>query len=321
MNTRAMQKTNQEADSDEDEDELQIEYETEEDEKEIERQAKREIAREDANDDDDDDDSGDEDDEREQYSKRVQKRIDKLKYEYHEEKRKAEEANRMREEAINYTQHMQSELQRLRQQVEQGEGILYQQAEGRLDAQISNAKAKLRAAHETADPDAIVEAQTELSNLVAEKARIETYKPRKRSPEQNQQQQYYQQPQQPQQPQPQQRTQPSERALKWKEKNDWFGNDQKMTAVAYAVHADVIQKGVQPDSEEYYRQIDQEMRKVFPQHFGNSEGKADNVVAAPTRQQGKKPRTVRLTQTQLNFCKRLGISPEQYAKEMLKQEK
>lgn len=271
----------------------------------------------------DEEDRGDgqgEDEEAEEYSERVQKRIKKLKYEYHEERRAKEEAERMRQEALRFAEQTKAEIERLRKQMSEGETHLYKEAEGRLEAQMKAAQRELKEAYDTGDSDKIVEAQTLLSNLAAEKGRFEALKsrrPQQSEQPQQQPQQQYQQPAKPKGPTPQ--------AQRWAERNPWFNRDAKMTAYAFGVHEDLIRnQGVQPDTEDYYRQIDAEMRKMFPSKFeatADDDDKPATVVAAPSRKAPKKPRTVRLTKTQVALAKRLGITPEAYAAQLMKEQK
>lgn len=261
----------------------------------------------------------DDDDEAEKYSEKVQKRIKKLKYEYHEERRAKEEADRMRQEAVRFAEQTRAELERLRKQMQEGETHLYREAEGRLEAQINAAKRDLKEAYDTGDSDKIVEAQALLSNLSAEKSRFDGLKSRRPAQESSREQN----------PQPQtqrQAPQPTPQAQQWAQRNPWFNRDPKMTAYAFGVHEDLIRnKGVQPDTAEYYRQIDAEMRKTFPSQFETNDVDDDetpaSVVAAPSRKAPRKPRTVRLTKTQVALAKRLGITPEAYAAQLMKEQK
>ena len=125
-------------------------------------------------------------------------------------------------------------------------------------------------------------------------------------------------PQQPQKPQV------SQRALDWANENTWFNKDSKMTSYAFGIHEELVKKGVVGDSEEYYKEIDREMRKVFPDKFDDviedeetQQSQTGNVVA-PTKRSAKKPRTVRLTSTQVNLARRLGLTKEQYAAQLMK---
>ena len=255
------------------------------------------------------------DDEIQSYSEGVQKRIKQLKFEYHEERRAKEEAARLQEEALKYAQQIQQENERLRKTLEEGEGVLVNQAKGRVAAELDKAKAAYKAAYETGDPDALIEAQEKLTMLQNEKIRYENYKPQPRQQQAPQPQ--YQQPT----PQP---NRPSERALQWAQRNDWFEKDSEMTGYAYGLHEKLVKSGVAPDTEEYYNQIDKHVRRVFPDRFDDvsfeetaPQRQTGNVVA-PAARSGKKPRKVQLTSTQVSLAKRLGLSNEQYAAQLMK---
>jgi len=255
------------------------------------------------------------DDEIQSYSEGVQKRIKQLKFEYHEERRAKEEAARLQEEALKYAQQVQQENQRLLKTLEDGEGVLVNQAKGRVAAELDKAKAAYKAAYETGDPDALIEAQEKLTMLQNEKMRYENYKPQPRQQQVPQPQ--YQQPT----PKP---NRPSERALQWAQRNDWFEKDSEMTGYAYGLHEKLVKSGVAPDTEEYYNQIDNAVRRVFPDRFDDvsfeetaPQRQTGNVVA-PAARSGKKPRKVQLTSTQVSLAKRLGLSNEQYAAQLMK---
>ena len=162
------------------------------------------------------------------YSKDVQKRINKLKFEYHEEKRRKEEASKLQEEAITYAKKVAEENEKLRKALEDGEGVLLDQARGRVDAELDKAKNAYKAAYETGDPDALIAAQESLTKLQNEKYRVDTYKPQKR------------QATTPAAPPAQEQTpeikKPDQKALDWNAKNEWFGNDSEMTGYAFGVH-------------------------------------------------------------------------------------
>ena len=255
------------------------------------------------------------DDEIQSYSEGVQKRIKQLKFEYHEERRAKEEAARLQEEALKYAQQIQQGNERLLKTLEEGEGVLVNQAKGRVAAELDKAKAAYKAAYETGDPDALIEAQEKLTMLQNEKIRYENYKPQPRQQQAPQPQ--YQQPT----PQP---NRPSDRALQWAQRNDWFEKDSEMTGYAYGLHEKLVKSGVAPDTEEYYNQIDNAVRRVFPDRFDDvsfeetaPQRQTGNVVA-PAARSGKKPRKVQLTSTQVSLAKRLGLSNEQYAAQLMK---
>ena len=258
------------------------------------------------------------DDEVDKYSEGVQKRIKQLKFEFHEERRRKEEAARLQEEALRYAEQIKQENEKLRKTLEEGESVLVNQAKGRVAAELDKAKAAYKVAYESGDPDALIEAQEKLSALQAEKYRYDNYRPQPR----RQEQQATPQPQY-QQPTPQ-APRPDERALEWAKRNDWFEKDPEMTGYAYGLHEKLVRSGVDPRSEEYYNQIDRAVRRVFPDKFDDGsieesapQRQAGNVVA-PAARSGKKPRKVQLTSTQVALAKRLGLSNEQYAAQLMK---
>ena len=190
--------------------------------------------------------------------------------------------------------------------------MLIDQAKGRVDAQLEQAKSDYKEAYESGDPDKLVEAQEKLSQLHNEKFRVAEYQPKK------------EELQETQAPQPQ-KQQPSlsDRGIEWQKKNDWFDKDMRMTGFALGLHEELKRKGVVPDSEQYYKEIDEEMRRAFPDKFETEQEAPqlqNGTVVAPVERSGKKSRTVRLTRTQVALAKRLGLSNEQYAAQLMKEQ-
>lgn len=300
-----------EFDGDEDEDETSIEIvdDTPEEDKKYKGKSRQEVLG--------DDDDEDDDDEARQYSERVQKRIKRLKYDYHEERRAKEEMARERDEAFRFAKRQKEELDKLRKSFKEGTGKYYKSTEERIAAQTLVASRDLREALDSGDSEKAVEAQSKIAALAAEKARFEAQQESSREQE-------VEVPEEPrQQPQRQERPRPSRNAEDWAERNPWFNRDDRMTAYAFGVHKHLIEReGVKPDTTEYYSAIDKEMRKVFPSYFEDDKTDDDDtpatVVAAPSKTPRKKPRTIRLTQSQANIAKRLGVSPEEYAAELMK---
>ena len=260
-----------------------------------------------------------EDDEIASYSESVQKRIKKLKYEFHEERRAKEEAARLRDEAISFAQKEREEKMRLQRMLEEGEGVLVNQAKQRLQVQLEKAKADFKTAYETGDADAMAEAQSRMSDLTNEEFRLNSYKPPVRT----------QQPQQPvptAQPKPSVPA-PSSKAQEWAQKNPWFmrNGDEDITALAMGTHEKLVRSGVAPDTDQYYTQIDAAVRRAFPDRFADASEEvkpqrrqAGNVVAPAGRTAAQTPRKVVLTSTQVALAKRLGLTPQQYAAQLLK---
>jgi len=248
------------------------------------------------------------DEELENYSDKVQGRIKKLRFEYHEERRAKEEAERLREEAIIAAKKLHEENQRLKSLSSKSEEALVNQAKTRVAAQLEQAKGMYRQAYETGDTDAILSAQEKLTELQAQKIQYDRYKPKK-APEK----QEFIVPQAPQQ-----QFKPDAEAMDWADKNTWFGKNKKMTSFAMGVHDELVSEGIDPRSPDYYKRIDQEMRETFPHEFDEPVQNRGSVVA-PASRSAKTSRKVRLTNTQIALAKRLGISNEMYAAQLMKE--
>ena len=268
-----------------------------------------------------------EDDGLEDVSERVKKRISQLTYRAKEEERQRQEAARLREEAVNYAKKIHEENQRLRAQVEAGQGSLVEQAKARVTAELNSAKKEYREAYDNGDADGLLAAQERLARAQNEMYRLESYRPPQRPQAEEQPQQA--QPQQPQQ-EPQQELDPRQKA--WLQENPWFWNDVEMTGYVYGLHEKLVRNGVDPKSETYYTQINQALRKRFPENFEGGDDDTETVdVSPPPKKQpatvvasaqrgAQNPRNkVRLTQTQVALAKRLGLTKEQYAAQLLKE--
>ena len=280
-----------------------------------------------------DDDGAASDEELAQLGQRAQKRIKKLKWEYHEERRAKEASDRLANEAVNYTQNLQTENQRLLRLVQDSQTALTQQSKDKADASLVIAQENFKRAHESGDSDQIAAAQQHLTNAQLSQAYapavsqkiIDNWKQQVLAENQQiaaQQQQHIPQP-----------VQPDAKAMEWQERNPWFGADKEMTSFAYGVHEKLVgDEGIDPESEEYYELIDSRMKEVFPTQFGSSNQRTNNtmvvdaapprkksVVASASRNSVAKPRSVRLTETQVRLAKRLGLSPQQYAAQLMKE--
>jgi len=266
-------------------------------------------------------------------SKSVHKRIKKLKYDFHEERRAKESSSRLRDEAINYAQNVHKENQKLRELVNRGEQVLVDEVKARTEKELETAKLLLKRAHEEGDPGSIVDAQEILSRASYDSQKAQEYIPSAEEIPQPQQ------PQRAQRAQPvRQQAPPDQRAAGWAKENPWFRTDKEMTAVALAVHEDLVSKGVDPKSDSYYDSIDTRVRERFPEKFGSDGQEIDvssddsdlrsdgnrrtpsTIVAPARRTTGANSRKVQLTKTQVSLAKRLGISPEGYARQLLKLE-
>ena len=254
-----------------------------------------------------------EDNEISNLSKNAQDRIKKLKYEYHEERRAKEQAEKLQEESVNFSNNLLKENQDLKKKLEEGETVLIDQAKSKVDSQLEVAKAKYKAAYEEGDPDKIIEAQQEITNITNEKFRVDNYKPQHKPVKETE----YKQEQKP-------KPQVSQRAKDWGEKNKWFNDDDEMTGYALGLHQKLLKQGVPSDSDMYYDAIDKEIRKRFPDKFDEqiieeAPVQQTGSVVAPALRSAKKPRRVQLTSTQVSLARRLGLTPEQYAAQLLKE--
>jgi hypothetical protein len=268
------------------------------------------------------------DEELSDYSEKVRKRINKLKYEQHEAQRQREAAEQMREEAIRFAQQLAQKNQHYESLLQRGEGALVAQIKARANIALEQAKNLYKDAYEAGDAQKIIDAQEKLLNAQTEFREAERHERAIQSrPKPQPAQPVYQPPVQQFKP-----PQPSNKALEWTKKNPWFGpqGNREMTALAYGVHETLIrEQGVQPDTDEYYEKIDAAMRQRFPDHFEReSDGiqvsvapqrTPTTVVAAANRNNGARPRKIQLTATQVSVAKRLGLTPEQYAKQLIKE--
>lgn len=274
----------------------------------------------------------DDGDELENYSDRVQKRIKKMTWEKNEERRQREAAEQMREEAVRFAQQLQQRNQQYEQVIHHGEAYVIQQVKDRAKAMVERAQDKYRKAYEEGDTDAIIAAQEELLNAKAEAFSVGHQEQNYQQRAQQWQQMQRARQMQPQRPQQQpQVPRPTPRATEWAQENPWFGDEQHkdMTALAYGIHEKLVREdGLQPDSDKYYQEIDRRMQQRFPEYFSGEQGqvtptstrrKSDTVVAPAARNNGAKPRQVKLTSTQLALAKKLGLTPEQYARELTKE--
>ena len=252
------------------------------------------------------------DDEVAEYSDKVQKRIKELSHARHDERRAKEAALREREEATRIAQQLLEENKKLRETYNQGAQTYGEMASQKAEMELQIARQKLKEAQESYDTDQIIAAQEELA---VARYRLEQAKSFKPSALQIPETDVYSQP-----TQQQSESTYDPKAVKWQAQNQWFGKDDEMTSLALAVHKKLVENGVDPRTDTYYERIDARMREVFPDFFGETRREPKrpaNVVAAPTRTAGKKV-AVKLTKTQEALAKRLGLTNEQYAREVLK---
>jgi hypothetical protein len=255
------------------------------------------------------------------YSERVKERMAQLKKVWHDERREKESAAREREEAIRYAQAIQDENRRLKTTLTSGERTYIQVAHQAATNEMAIAKRDYREAYDTGDTDKIIEAQQRMNEAQFRLTQVQNYQPQYNSALQDQENAVYIQPDRPQVPKP------DRRALAWQDKNSWFGQDEEMTSLALGLHEKLVRAGTDPTSEEYYKTIDNTMRKRFPEYFGDdsldeetpAQRKKPSTVVAPASR-STAPKKVHLSTSALALAKKLGLTPEQYARETLKLE-
>lgn len=258
------------------------------------------------------------DDEIESYSEKVKGRIKELTHARHDERRAKEALLREKQENERITQRLLEENRALKQHVATGTEQFSKMAQTAAENELNQARAALKAAQEAFDTDAIVAAQEALTDA---KMRISAAKNISRPPVQDRQevvqQQQFTQPQE----------EPDEKSLRWQARNQWFSAPgfEEVTAYALGLSQKLINSGVDPRSDSYYESIDSRLRSTFPKMFRESRPQSEDsprkpstVVAPATRSTGAK--RVQLTVTQMNLAKKYGLTPQQYAAEVLKLE-
>jgi hypothetical protein len=250
-------------------------------------------------------------DELDNYSEKVKKRIDKLTA-------RLRETQRREEAALEYAKNVQAQLQTAHQNVARSDVGRLSEAKSRVDTQTVALKQIIRRAREEGDLETEMEAQERLSALVLEQKQIQAAEAQWA----NYAQQPVQQPVQ-QQVQPAQKPRPTldPKAEQWAEENTWYGQDMVMTMAAQGIHMELIQKeGIDPQSDEYYDELNRRIRQTFPQKFQSSQSprspRPAQAVAPANRSSGvnNARRTVRLTPSQVAIAKKLGVPLEEYAK-------
>ena len=250
-------------------------------------------------------------DELQEYSKNVQQRISKLTKKYRDE-----EAQRVA--AVEFAEAVKKQNDELKQRLDTLGQSYTSEFGTRIDSQIEAAKQAYQKAYDDGDSESMFEAQKNLSRLALDQAQLERA-------QQVQERQAVEQPAEPPTPQQvpvqQPPARPDPKAEVWAEKNEWFGTDQTMTYAAFGLHRQLIEdEGFDPQSDEYYNELDNRMRKEFPHKFaapaksdtGPRVASAESTASRAPKSKGR--RTVKLTPSQIAIAKRLNVPLEEYAK-------
>lgn len=247
-------------------------------------------------------------DELSEYSDKVRKRIQHFSRGYHDERRKAEAAQRERDEAAKALQRLIEENQKLKDTNEKSQAALIEQAKARSQAELDQAKRAFKQAYDSGDSEQLANANENLTSAKLRAERIANLKPLQQEKI----------PVQPQVTAPEPVMDP--KLSSWQRENLWFGKDDEMTGWALGLHQKLVREGIDPQSDDYYDRINRRMRQLFPDQFESEDDtpaekpRRSNVVAPATRSVA--PKKVVLTESQVKLAKRLGLTPEQYARQV-----
>ena len=250
------------------------------------------------------------DEELEDYSKGVQSRIAKLT-------RKMREAERREQAAVEYAKAVEQKRQIDQERFNQVDSAYTKKFEDNVKLGMESAQKELAMAIEAGDATAQVEANKRIAALAFENAKLE----------QRKQETIVQEPVQlsdggrlPPQPTTQDLPAPDPRAEEWAARNTWFGQDRAMTYTAFEIHKDLVNEGFDPQSNDYYAEVDRRIKVDFPHKFGNTDTKQTakpvQSVASANRSVKSGRKTVRLTSSQVAIAKKLGVPLEEYAKQI-----
>ena len=244
----------------------------------------------------------------EDYSEKVKKRINRLTFQIRE-------AERREKAAVEYAKGLKNKYETIEKKFNETDSNYLKEYGSRVDAEREKAKSALKSALEANDVDKITEAQDALSRLSVEKEKVALAQAEKdlraKQAEEEKTSETSSQQTSPQ---------ISHKAQEWAENNEWFGSDRVMTSAAMGIHEDLIQQGIDAESDEYYNQINKRMKEYFPQKFAQkateevrtTKEPVQNVGSVSRRAGGRK--SVKLTKSQVVIAKKLGVPLEEYAK-------
>ena len=250
----------------------------------------------------------------EEYGEGVKKRIAKLT-------KRMRESERQRDEATRYARSVLGEQKTLKERLSKLDTGYVSEMENRITSGLEAAKGKLTTAREAGNITDEVDAQKEIAKLGYEEARLAEMKINQEAKKPKEEKRELNQPTNIQQEQPQ-KPRPDARATEWAEKNKWFGSNNAMTYTAFDMHRKLVEEeGYDPQSEDYYGELDRRIKLEFPNKFGNvteQTTKPTQTVASATRnvKRGTGRTTVKLTSSQVAIAKKLNVPLEEYAKQL-----
>ena len=267
-------------------------------------------------------------DELEEYSGKVKAKLKQLKKTWNDERREKERAMREQQEAVSIAQRVMEENKRLKSTLSSGERQLLDTYKAAANLELEAAKREYKSAYEAGDSDKVADAQQKMNSASYRLEQAKAYVPtlQGEAPPVDFPQRTAQQPQQV----------TDAKTLAWQKRNEWWGSDEEMTGTAFGLHQRLLRdKGPEfVGTDKYWQTIDSTMRRRFSEYFEDEEPQDDNangkartapprtstrpatVVAPASRSTASKK--VRLTATQISLASKLGITPEQYARELVK---
>jgi hypothetical protein len=258
-------------------------------------------------------------DELDQYDDNVKTKLKQMRKVWHDERREKESAIREQHEAVGLAQRLLEENKRIKGILSTGEKEYVTTIQSNADMELKIAQRAYKEAYEAGDSDKMMEANQALQMANLKSMQVKNFRmpslQEDEIPVQQQPVQYQPAPYVPD---------PDNKAVAWQKRNSWFGQDRGMTAFALGLHEDLKDNGVEVGSEEYYRELDNTMRKRFSEKFESPEDNRQSrtrlgtVVAPAVRSTA--PTKVKLKQSQVNLAKKLGLTPEQYVKAQLELE-
>ena len=240
------------------------------------------------------------------YSEKVQKRIKRLTFQ-------AKEAERRERAAVEYAKGLKNQFDNSEKKFQETDTNYLKEYSARVDSERDKARSELQVALDSSDSNLIMEAQDKLTKLAVEKEKVSMTLTEKESKNKEIESQPVEaQTQAPQPP-------ISTKAQDWAYDNEWFGSDRVLTSAAMGIHEDLLQEGIDSESDGYYNQINKRMKEYFPQKFAESSTEektkaapVQNVASVSRRSGGRK--SVKLTKSQVVIAKKLGVPLEEYAK-------
>jgi hypothetical protein len=257
-------------------------------------------------------------DELEDYSEKVKTRLKQMKKVWHDERRDKDQAHRERQAAEDLAKRVLEENRTLKSRLSEGEKTYLSTYKNAAELELDVAEKAYKTAYEEGDSEKLLDAQRKLNEANYKLQKAREYVPSLQNVENEVQ------------PQPEaQVARPDPRAVAWQERNTWFGQDEEMTSLALGLHQKLVKQygASYPSTDEYWQRVDGTMRQRFPDYFQDKSqpeksasrtDKPSTVVAPATRSTSSKK--IVLKQSQLSIAKKLGLTPEQYVREIMKME-